>query len=89
MSTESIFSMEICIQFWKNSSMKGHSNRLAVQKMRFFVLVKAVIRKVEKNDDVRSIVFKKLNLLNFTKTLLNVVCFLKFTMDIIYVIFLR
>lgn len=69
--------------------MKGHSNRLAVQKMRFFVLVKAVIRKVEKNDDVRNIVFKKLNLLNFTKTLLNLVCFLKFTMDIIYVIFLR
>lgn len=57
MSTESIFSTEICIQFWKNSSMKGHSSRLAVQKMRFFILMKAVIRKVEKNDDVTKIVF--------------------------------
>lgn len=60
-----------------------------MQKMRFFVLVKAVIRKVEKHDDVTNVVFKKLNLLNFTKTLLNLICFLKFTMDIIYVIFLR
>lgn len=75
------------MQFWKNSSMKAHSSRLAVRKMRFFILVKAVIRKVEKNDDVTNIVFKKLDLL--FKTLLHLDYFLKFTMDITYVIYLR